>query len=93
MSRLADSYEVIIRPKNRAIDNKMVLADSRHVNTLVNTSMAAECAICIKSDAEIRKCPLRKALMFVAPPSRIPDNGRCPYSEIALCHDLGAYAE
>lgn len=93
MRNIADSSEVIIRPVKRAVEAEMQLVDSNMLKVLVNTSMSAECSICIKEGSDIRKCPLRKSLMFIAPPSRIPNNGKCPYSEIALCHDLGTYME
>lgn len=93
MRRLADSSEVIIRPTARAADNNLQTVADEHVKTLVNTSMEAECAMCLKEGTDVRKCALRKALMFTAPPSRIPEKGACPYKEIALCHNLGEYME
>lgn len=93
MRRLVGTSEVIIRPTARAAEVNLQTIDENHLKVLVNTSMSAECAMCLKEGTDVRKCALRKALLFAAPPSRIPDNGRCPYAEVALCHDLGKYME
>lgn len=93
MRKLAGSSEVIIRPTARAAEVNLQTIDENHLKVLVNSSMSAECAMCLKEGKDVRKCALRKALLFAAPPSRIPDNGRCPYAEVALCHDLGKYME
>lgn len=93
MRNLAASGEVIIRPTVQAVERNLQTVAEEHLKTLVNTSMAAECAMCLKQGSDVRKCQLRKALMFTAPPTRIPEKGRCPYAEIALCHDLGQYME
>lgn len=93
MRRLVGTSEVIIRPTARAAEVNLQTIDESHLKVLVNTSMSAECAMCLKEGTDVRKCALRKALLFAAPPSRIPDNGRCPFAEVALCHDLGKYME
>lgn len=93
MRNLAESSEVIIRPTVRAVEKNLQTVSAEHLKILVNTSMASECAVCLKEGTDVRKCALRKALMFTAPPTRIPEKGRCPYAEIALCHDLGKYME
>ena len=93
MRNLAESSEVFIRPTVQAVEKNLQTVAEEHLKILVNTSMASECAVCLKEGTDVRKCALRKALMFTAPPSRIPENRRCPYSEIALCHELGQYME
>ena len=93
MRNLAESSEVIIRPKVTAVEKNLQIVADEHLRVLVNTSMAAECAVCLKEGTDVRKCELRKALQFTAPPDRHAPKGRCPYAEIALCHDLGKYME
>lgn len=91
MRRMASVSEIVIRPSRQAASNDMLVVPANLMKVLVNSSMEAQCAICIKTGCDIRKCELRKALSMIAPPNRIPEKGACPYSEIALCHDLGNY--
>ena len=59
--------EVLIRmqPASRVPEYTLVNEDDLRI--LVNTSMAAECAICFKEGKEIDRCPLRRAMLSIAP--------------------------
>ena len=90
LQRLCDHGEVVIRPKPMVPlkdDVHFILSEDLH--TLINTSIAAECAMCLKEKPEQKKCKLRKALQDVAPVEALAYDGLCPYSRVALDHDLG----
>ena len=74
--------EVIVRmkPFNKGGNDKLVPESS--LDTLINIAIGAECPICLKSTANVKKCQLRKALLLIAPPDVIPTGSVCPYSGI-----------
>ena len=68
MQRLCENGQVIIRPKpmiKMPDDVQIVQADD--LRMLINTAMAAECAICLRDAREQKGCALRKALSNIAP--------------------------
>lgn len=92
MRARCDNGEVVLRPRsplNKNTDCKIVLEKDLH--TLINTAMASTCAFCMKDVRESKKCPLRKALINVAPPSSIGGNNRCDYANVAINEELGDY--
>lgn len=92
MQRIEECGQVVIRP-NPAIklpgDVQMVMVDD--LLMLINSTIASECAVCLKDKREQKKCKLRKALMNIAPPRELPKNGLCVYSEVAAQNELGKY--
>lgn len=92
MQRMEEFGQVIIRP-NPAIklpgDVQVVLLDD--LLMLVNTTIASECAVCLKDSREQKKCKLRKALMNITPPKEVPEGGLCAYAEVAAKSEFGKY--
>jgi hypothetical protein len=58
---------------------------------LINTSIAAECAMCVKDGREQKKCALRKALENIAPTAAVHENGLCAYVDVAAGNAFGEY--
>ena len=73
-------YELMI---NGPIRNKrLVLISDIHLAQLCEAVMESECLMCLKTGTEVDKCPIRQALLEVAPPTEI--NGyRCEYEGAA----------
>jgi hypothetical protein len=60
----------------------MVLISDIHLAQLCEAVMESECLMCLKTGGEVDKCPIRQALLEVAPPTEI--NGfRCEYEGAA----------
>lgn len=83
-------YELI---GNGPIRNKRIIpiTDS-HLAAITEACMEHECGMCIRDGDEIRKCPIREALMEVAPPTRVADGDRwiqCEYRGAAGSLVLG----
>lgn len=92
MQRVQECGQVIIRPHpavKPANDTQIVILDD--LLMLVNTAMAAECAVCLKDAREQKKCKLRKALMNMTPPKKLPESGLCVYADVAAKNELGKY--
>lgn len=82
--------EVLIRmvPVSRVPENVLVSEDD--LRMLVNAAMSAECAICLKQGKEIDRCPLRNALLSIAPPYEDPPTS-CGYRDVAIMSERGKY--
>jgi hypothetical protein len=61
---------------------RMVLISDLHLAQLCELVMENECLMCLKTGREVETCPVRKALMEVAPPSEILGY-RCEYADAA----------
>lgn len=83
--------EVLIRinPASRLPEQMMVWEDD--IRLVINRAMEADCAVCLKSPAEIRGCKLRKALDHMTPAYADAPSGHCPYRDVAGGCDLGEY--
>lgn len=85
------THEVTLRPAQIVkTPNDMLLIDKDAFRTVINMAMEAECAICIKSDAEIRGCKLRKALETCIILDDYPPYG-CGYLNVVTNNNLGDY--
>lgn len=85
------THEVTLRPAQIVkTPNDMLLIDEAAFRTIINTAMAAECAICLKSEAEIRGCKLRKALETCIMLEEYPKVG-CGYTDVVTNNELGKY--
>lgn len=85
------THEVTLRPAQIVkTPNDMLLIDKAEFQTIINTAMEAECAICIKSEAEIRGCKLRKALKTCIMLEEYPKVG-CGYTDVVTNNELGKY--
>ena len=90
LQNICDHGEIAIRisPATRLPEHVFVNENDLHI--LINTSMAAECAVCIRQGKEIDRCPLRQALLAIAPPFEDPPHS-CGYLNHALRSEHGNY--
>lgn len=91
MARLNDNGEVVIRmiPPVKTGDAQIV--GNKELRVLINAAIEGHCALCLKSGGEVRSCPLRRALILVAPPQDFAKDGMCPYQHVAAGNALGEY--
>lgn len=93
MTDLCARGEVVIRPKpvGKQYDDVQIV-QTADLKLLINCTMAAECAMCMKEGREQKKCELRKALMCICPPTEFNKNSTlCPYVDVANKCDVGHY--
>lgn len=90
MQNICNHGEVLIRmaPVSRVPENVLVGEDD--LRTLINAVMSSECAICLKEGKEIDRCPLRNAMLSIAPPYEDPPTS-CGYRAVALASEYGKY--
>lgn len=92
MQRLASTFEVVVRPKPFTKRGAYMSAiDNLDLKVLINTVMNDECAMCLKDYRECKKCPIRSALMNVAPPNKVGNNSFCEYRNITVQREDGDY--
>lgn len=93
MDRLCRLGEVVIRPKPliRSPQDDVQIVTNADLKVLINTSIAAECAMCVKDGREQKKCTLRSVLETIAPTAAVKANGLCAYTEVATQNELGHY--
>lgn len=63
-----------------------VLIGDKHLSVILDAVMETECLLCMKDGKEIEKCPFREAMLEVAPPSEMKEDGRifrCEYYDAA----------
>ena len=63
-----------------------VLITARHLGAITDAAMSSECILCIREGNEISRCPLRDALLEVAPPTNLEPEGmirKCEYRDAA----------
>lgn len=60
-----------------------MLISEKHLAAITEAAMRRECALCIKDGKEMQRCPIREALLEVAPPETVNDGRqwwtRCEY--------------
>ena len=83
MRRSYENGEIVIRPKstlNNRTDSTVVL--TQDLTKLVAAALKSECAMCIKTGVEARKCKLRDTLLRTSPPHEISKdrNFLCEYA-------------
>lgn len=92
MERLSKYGEVIIRPKPLIkMPNDVQIVSKDDLIMLLNTTIASECALCVKDATEQKKCKLRKCLMNVAPTGALRPDGLCSYIDVVTGNELGQY--
>lgn len=76
-------YELVMNGPKRS--ERFVLISDRHLAALTEAAMETECIMCMRQGSEIEKCPIRKALMEVAPPTELQDGrwAQCEYRDAA----------
>ena len=84
-----DYYSTLARSGRYHLDiegpvrqGRMVLISDIHLAQLCESVIEAECTMCLRCGGEIDKCPVRQALLEVAPPTEILDD-RCEYRNVA----------
>ena len=62
---------------------RIMMITDRHLGDLCEAAMRSECALCVKEGRDIARCPLREALMEVAPPRETEEGRwrRCEYQD------------
>lgn len=68
-----------------AYDDDMNVVRADALAAVVGAAMRAECMICVKDAADIKRCALRKAIGELCPPDSY-ETGSCVYRDLALDH-------
>lgn len=85
--KIFNNGEVIVRPKGGLTkDNDTAIVLAEDLRLLAETARKSECAICMKSGKDIKRCKLRESLMRVSPPKEVLDENSslCEYATIAI---------
>lgn len=83
LKQMAINSEIIIRPTFCGRREGFAAVPLDDLETILRALCAAECAICVRDDSEVKRCRLRKAMMTFAPVDNIPQFG-CGYRDFAL---------
>lgn len=70
--------EVVIRPRHVGKMPGATVVPTESIERLCDLAMRHECGLCVKTDAEVRRCKLRRTLMGLCTLERIPTHG-CGY--------------
>lgn len=68
-----------------AYDDDMNVVRADTLAVVVGSAMRAECMICVKERADIKRCRLRKAIDELCPPESY-ETRTCVYRDLALDH-------
>ena len=90
MQRPCTHGEVLVRLKPASRTPEQVVASEDDLREVINAAMAAECAVCLKDERQIKGCRLRRALMNIVPPDEFAPRG-CEYRNVALQNDYRDY--
>lgn len=78
--------EVSVKLKRAgAYDDDMNVVRADALAVAVGTAMRAECMLCVKDRADIKRCPLRRAIDELCPPESYK-TASCVYRDLALDH-------
>lgn len=77
--RTITTGQLIMRPVPASKAHSEMIVQARDVQTVCAKAIDAECAMCVKTGAEIRHCKLREAMQRMATPYEIPKSG-CEYA-------------
>lgn len=105
MAMLHDYGEIVIRPRPVVRADDVQIVGSKELRVLINAAIEGHCAICLKRGGEARSCPMRRALMLIAPPHALIDDASadadkasksapstvCAYQRVAAGNPLGEY--
>lgn len=84
--KLYNNGEVIVRPKGSLTrDNDTAIVLAKDLELLAKTVKSSECAMCIKSGKDIKRCKIRECFMRVSPPVQVfnENSSLCEYATIA----------
>lgn len=70
--------EVVIRPRRVGNEDDAAVVPSSTLEQLCDLAIKNECGLCVRSETQIRQCKVRKLLMGLMAPERLPAHG-CPY--------------
>ena len=68
-----------------AYDDDMNVVRADQLAVVVGAAMRAECMLCVKDRADIKRCTLRKAIDALCPPESY-ETHTCVYRDLALDH-------
>ena len=90
MDRMRAHGEALVRFSPAARSPEWLLVRDVDLKAVINAAMAAECAVCMKEGKAIDRCPLRRAMIDMAPPHDDSETG-CGYREAAAMSEYGQY--
>lgn len=86
IDRTVQHGEVQVRLQRAgAYDDDMNIVRSNTLGVAVGYAMRGECALCVKDRADVKRCPLRKAIDELCPPDSYETAG-CVYRDLAHDH-------
>ena len=91
MQKLCQFGEVVIRPKAVIPYDDVQIVPTGDLKEVINAAMASECAVCLRDARGQKKCPLRRALMSIAPPGGLRKDSLCEYHDAARESEYGKY--
>lgn len=59
------SHEVVIRPKSVVPETAWMYARTDDLRVILRAAQSAECAMCLKTPGEEKRCPLKKAMQEI----------------------------
>lgn len=65
--------------------NRFVCVDEKSLTVMMQAAMVGECAMCLREGRDVKRCPLRAALIAITPPEKILDKHQvmgCEYWDI-----------
>lgn len=92
MRHLYNCGQIVIRPKPMIkMPDDVHIVGAEDLKMLINSVVENKCAICVEDIAGQKACPLRKALLRIAPTESVYQDGRCSYLDVAAGNELGKY--
>lgn len=70
-----------------AYDDDMTVVPVDDLRVLINTAMHAECAMCLKGRADIKRCALRRAMDAINPPRKM-ETMSCVYRDCVVASEM-----
>lgn len=90
MANICNYGEVLVRMRPAVRVPDYLLVNENDLRLVINKAMAGECAICVRQGKEIDRCPMRRAMLNIAPPMDESDTD-CGYRDVAMQSELGEY--
>ena len=79
MAHTRANMEIRLAPRHIANVDPWAMIKYSDADVLIECSMRAECHICLRTDAEVRRCKLRRVLLAFYPPDERIRHG-CEYA-------------
>ena len=71
--QMARHGKVIIDIPGPIPKGRNILITEKRLAAITEAAMRGECALCVKDGTEAQRCPIREALLEVAPPEKVND--------------------